>query len=184
MFGQLIKRGSVDVTAWNGIMAAHMLQGDWKGSHRLFVSMLEQNVPPDAITFTQLLTAASHSGDVDNALTLYHEMESKYGMVPNVMHQTVLVDALTRSGRLQEAHNFIETSIDKPSIHEIHKLTKTSLRNVDIVTWRTLLAGCRYHGNVEWAEFAAYAAWAIDPNSAPIYVMLSNVYPNGVMVAE
>jgi hypothetical protein len=38
------------------------------------------------------------------------------------------------------------------------------------------LGGCRFHGNIEWAEYAAEAALAINPMSAPIYVMLSNMY--------
>ena len=45
-----------------------------------------------------------------------------------------------------------------------------------MITWVTLLAGCRTTANVEWAEFAAKAALDLDPNLGSVYVMLSNVY--------
>ena len=50
---------------------------------------------------------------------------------------------------------------------------------LDIVTWKTLLAGCRYHKSkeaVEWAEYSARAALALNPSSAEVYVMLGNMY--------
>lgn len=151
---------NIDVTAWNTIILAFSLQGDWEGSLALFNSMLEAAKSPDAITFTHLLNAASHAGQIEVALKIYDAMQTDYGVTPNLTHQTVIVDVLSRSGRLQDAVDFIHTNIPNPNI----------------ITWRTLLGGCRTHTNVEWAEYAANAALKINPKSASIYVMLGNIY--------
>lgn len=43
-------------------------------------------------------------------------MSKDFGIHPNLTHQTVIVDVLSRSGRLQEAVEFIHKNISKPSI--------------------------------------------------------------------
>jgi pentatricopeptide repeat protein len=130
----------LDVTAWNAIISAHALQGDWDKAHKLFTSMLDQNTKPDAITFTLLLISASHSGKVAEAVTLYNNMHQQYGVPPNITHQTVLVDVLSRSGKLRDAVEFIETHISEPSIkvcvpHRNSMIVSRYCNMEDIIGW-------------------------------------------------
>jgi len=46
----------------------------------------------------------------------------------------------------------------------------------DIVTWLSLLGGCRWKNDIERAERAAENALKLDPQDASIYVLLSNIY--------
>lgn len=120
MFLALLKSNAeADAMAWNAIILAYSLQGDWGKSHQLFKSMLTSNVVCDSITFTHLLIAASHAGNVDAALNLYSEMQATYNIIPNITHKTVMVDVLSRSGRLKEAVEFIKCNISEPSIYEL-----------------------------------------------------------------
>lgn len=113
----LLKSGAdVDVVAWNAIILAYALQGSWDKSHKLFELMLTHKVVPDSVTFTHLLIAASHAGESDVALDLYNEMKETYNIDPNINHKTIVVDALSRSGRLQDAVEYIKSDIAEPSI--------------------------------------------------------------------
>lgn len=106
----------MDITTWNTLISAYSSQGDWKMSFELFDSLKSVNLVPNSITFTYLLTAASHSGMVDAALEVYESMNPKYGIIPDNIHATIVVDILSRSGRLQEAVDFMKTNIPEPSI--------------------------------------------------------------------
>eukprot|EP00249_Psilotum_nudum_P031876 c46766_g1_i1 orf=2-223(+) len=71
-----------------------------------------------------------------------------------------MVDLLGRAGRLDEAERFI----DKMPIHP------------NSVTWMTLLSSCRAHHCIERGKRAAEHALDLDPQLAPAYVVLSNIY--------
>ena len=106
----------MNITTWNTLISAYSVRGDWKTSLQLFNSLKPYNLMPNAVTFTFLLTAASHSGEVDAALEIYNLMNSVHGVIPDNIHATIVVDALSRSGKLQEAVEFIQMNIPQPSI--------------------------------------------------------------------
>lgn len=53
---------------------------------------------------------------MDAALELYKSMDKVYGVMPDAIHATIIVDILSRSGQLQEAVYFIKKNIPEPSI--------------------------------------------------------------------
>lgn len=117
VFSALLKSNAeADVMAWNSIISAYSLQGAWSKSHQLFNFMLQYKVVPDSITFTHLLIAASHAGEVEAALKLYNEMQATHNIIPNITHNTIMVDVLSRSGQLNKAVEFIKANIPEPSI--------------------------------------------------------------------
>lgn len=91
--------------------------GDWTTSFELFKSLVRAHFAPISITFTHLLSAASHAGKVVEALELYELMEPTYGVTPSIIHRHLIVDVLARSGRFQEAADFIKANIPEPSIN-------------------------------------------------------------------
>lgn len=149
-----------DVFVWSAMIAGLAMHGCGKAAIDLFYEMLEAKVKPNAVTFTNILCACSHTGLVDEGRNLFHQMEPVYGVVPGVKHYACMVDILGRSGHLEEAMEFIEKMPIAPSAS----------------VWGALLASCRLHGDVELAEQACSQLLELDPRNHGAYVLLSNIY--------
>lgn len=149
-----------DVFVWSAMIAGLAMHGRGKAAIDLFYEMLEAKVKPNAVTFTNILCACSHTGLVDEGRNIFHQMGPIYGVVPGVKHYACMVDILGRSGHLEEAMEFIEKMPIAPSAS----------------VWGALLASCRLHGNVELAEQACSQLLELDPRNHGAYVLLSNIY--------
>ena len=90
----------------------------------------------------------------------YDIMNKEYGLAPTIKHCTCVVDLLGRAGRLGDAEAFIRDSV----FHD------------DPVVWRSLLASCRIHGDIERAQLVAYRIMELEPTSSASYVILYNMY--------
>eukprot|EP00249_Psilotum_nudum_P020396 c27682_g4_i1 orf=2-691(+) len=71
-----------------------------------------------------------------------------------------MVDLLGRAGQLLRAENFIHKMPFQPNT----------------VTWMTLLGSCRVHGFIDQAKSTAEHVIQLDPEFAPAFVVLSNIY--------
>uniref|UniRef100_A0A2N9ESY4 DYW domain-containing protein n=1 Tax=Fagus sylvatica TaxID=28930 RepID=A0A2N9ESY4_FAGSY len=125
----------------------------------LFSKMLEAKVKPNAVTFTNVLCACSHTGLVNEGQTLFYQMEPVYGVVPGEKHYACMVDILGRSGLLQEAVELIKKMPIAPTAS----------------VWGALLGACRLHGNIELAEQACSYLLELEPRNHGAYVLLSNI---------
>lgn len=85
-------------------------------------------------------------------------MNSTYGVTPDTRHQTCVVDALGRAGRLDEAEEFV------------------AMEHTDMVLWMALLGACRSRKDVVRAERIAQTIHKLDPKGATAYVLLANTY--------
>jgi hypothetical protein len=90
----------------------------------------------------------------------YKIMSKEYGLSPIIKHCTCVVDLLGRAGRLADAEAFIRDSV----FHD------------DPVVWRSLLASCRIHGDMERGQFVADRIMELEPSSSASYVILYNMY--------
>ncbi|KAK9289594.1 hypothetical protein L1049_007750 [Liquidambar formosana] len=122
--------------------------------------MRSLGIRPNQVTFVGVLTACSHVGLVEDGLQLYRTMETEHGIVPTIEHCSCVVDLLARAGCLNAAEGFINKMAFDP----------------DIVVWKTLLAACKTHGNVEVGKRAAENILKIDPSSSAAHVLLCNIY--------
>lgn len=149
-----------DVTAWNILLTGYAERG--KGAHatELFQRMVESNVSPNEITFISILCACSRSGMVAEGLEYFNSMKYKYSIMPNLKHYACVVDLLCRSGKLEEAYEFIQKMPMKP----------------DLAVWGALLNACRIHHNVKLGELAAENIFQDDTTSVGYYILLSNLY--------
>ncbi|GMY33305.1 pentatricopeptide repeat-containing protein At3g24000, mitochondrial [Fagus crenata] len=125
--------------SWNILISAFARQGCFQKATETFHEMLELGVKPDHVTFVSLLSACSHGGLVDEGLAYYASMTTQYGVPAGIEHCVCIIDLLGRSGRLAEAETFIK---------------QMPVAANDLV-WRSLLAACKIHGNVELAKKAA-----------------------------
>ena len=122
--------------------------------------VLLAGIKPDEVIFLAILTACSHSGNVDQGLSFFESMRLEYSIEPTMKHYAIIVDLLGRAGRLDEALSFIQSMPTNP----------------DFVIWGALFCACRAHKNIEMAEFTAQQLLQLEPKHPGSYVFLSNVY--------
>ncbi|KAF3454320.1 hypothetical protein FNV43_RR04767 [Rhamnella rubrinervis] len=157
----LVLRGLTkkDVTIWTTMITGLAFHGYGRKALDLFLEM-QRDVIPNEVTFVAVLTACSHSGFVNEGLTIFDSMKLKFGIQPGIEHYGCLVDLLARSGMLKEAKDVIERMPMKPSQ----------------TIWGSVLSACRARGNVELAEFASKELLKLEPEKEGGYVLLSNTY--------
>ncbi|CAN6462037.1 unnamed protein product [Victoria cruziana] len=127
---------------------------------KTFHEMLQIGVKPDYVTFISLFSACNHVGLVDEGLKYFYLMTEEMGIAPVMEHYVCMVDLLGRAGRLYDAERFIKKMLVPP----------------DIQVWRSLLASCRIHGNLEIGTHAARRLLQLDPLDDSAHVLLSNMY--------
>lgn len=98
-------------------------------------------------------------GLVDKGWEIFESMDSDYSLKPRMEHYACMVDLLGRSGRIQQAWEFVKKMPEKP--------------NSDV--WAALLSSCRLHGELEIASMAADELFQLCTNGRPgSYVALSD----------
>jgi pentatricopeptide repeat protein len=107
-----------------------------------------------------VLSACSHTGLVDEGISLFYTMEQVYGVTPKPAHYTCMIDLLGRAGRLKEAQALVEEMSFEP----------------DPSTWGALLGASRVHREPEIGKWAAEKILELEPNNSGMYVLLSNLY--------
>lgn len=158
MFDALENR---DLVSWSSMINGYGINGHGEDAVKTYLEMLEQGLKPNGVIFVSLLSACSHCGLVDEGLSWFYQMESTYGLKPELAHYSCIVDMLSRQGRVKEALEFIKKMPLKP----------------DVNIWGALFTGCRAAASdVEVAEVAACWLVRLDPGNSSYYVALSNLY--------
>ncbi|CAK9153066.1 unnamed protein product, partial [Ilex paraguariensis] len=149
-----------DVVLWNSMIKAHSQYGHPKKSMSLFTKMIKEKIKPNSSTFLAILSACSHAGLVQEGQEFFEYMVREYNIPPEETHYSCMVDLLGRSVQLEKALDFVNNLPIKPTAP----------------VWRSLLAACRCHGNLQLAELVGKHILALDPKDATVYVTLSNMY--------
>ncbi|OQU78610.1 hypothetical protein SORBI_3008G009500 [Sorghum bicolor] len=126
----------------------------------LYQDMTQLQLAPTPATFVAVISACSHLGLVEQGKLLFSSMLSAHGMNPTRANYACLIDLLARRGLLEEAKGVIEAMPFQPWP----------------AVWRSLMNGCRIHGNKELGLLAAEQILRMAPNSDGAYVSLSHVY--------
>lgn len=146
--------------SWTSMITGFSQHGRSKEALQLFEDMRLAGVRPNMITFVGVLAACSHAGMVDEALAYFAMMKNEYGIKPITDHYACIIDMFVRLGRLDEAFDFIKRMSFEPSEF----------------IWSNLIAGCRSHGNLELAFYAADRLLELKPKDAETYILLLNMY--------
>ncbi|KAF6147074.1 hypothetical protein GIB67_036793 [Kingdonia uniflora] len=149
-----------DVYVWSAMIAGLGMHGCGRDAINLFLRMQEFKVKPNAVTFTNLLTACSHSKLVYEGKYYFNRMVPVYGVSPQVKHYACMVDILGRAGLIDEAVTLIEKMPIVPGAS----------------VWGALLGSCRTHGNVDLAQHAFSSLIKLEPGNHGAYVILSNMH--------
>ncbi|KAL0302513.1 UNVERIFIED_CONTAM: Arabinosyltransferase [Sesamum angustifolium] len=102
------------VAAWNSLVSAYGFHNYGSKAIETFQEMIRSGVRPTNGSFTSLLSACSHAGLVNEGRMYYDNMFVKFKVQPATEHHVCMVDMLGRSGRLQEAYDFIKNLPTQP----------------------------------------------------------------------
>lgn len=149
-----------NVVLWNTIISALAHHGCGREATKIFFDMVKLGVKPDSVTFLALLNACSHSGLVQEGMTLFRSMKEDYKIDPNQEHYACLVDLLGRSGCFDEMLNQLKKMPFEP----------------EECVWNALICVCKIHGNVELSRIVMRHLVEIDPCSSAAFLLLSAIY--------
>lgn len=148
------------LASWNALIAAYGMHGKPKEALKLFERMENENVVPDGVTFTSLLSACSHSGLVEEGLCVFRSMTEKYTMVPCEEHYSCMVDMLSRAGWIEEAFDLMKSLPPSKSTSALG----------------ALLGACRVHGSTEMGKVIGEELLNLEPANSSAYTSISNLY--------
>ncbi|KAK2654277.1 hypothetical protein Ddye_014133 [Dipteronia dyeriana] len=144
--------------SWNILISVFARHGYFEKARETFHEMVK-HVKPDRVTFVSLLSACSHGGLVEEGLAYYTAMTKEFGVPTGIEHCVCIIDLLGRSGRLSEAETFINKMPVPP--HDL--------------VWRSLLASCKIHRNLELAQKATERLLELNPSDDSAHVLYSNI---------
>ncbi|CAN7019677.1 hypothetical protein IGI04_021636 [Brassica rapa subsp. trilocularis] len=150
-----------NVVSWNTMISGSAVNGNGEFGIDLFDDMItEGKVSPNEATFLGVLACCSYTGQVEKGEELFGLMMERFKLEPSTEHYGVMVDLMSRSGRIKEAFEFLKGMPVKANAS----------------MWGSLLSACRSHGDVKLAEVAAMELVRIEPENSGNYVLLSNLY--------
>lgn len=149
-----------NVVSWSAMISGLAMNGYGKQAMEAFEEMQRMGIRPDDQTFTGVLSACSHSGLIDEGMSLLERMSIEFRITPNIHHYGCMVDLLGRAGLLDQAYQLIMSMQVKP----------------DSKIWRTLLGACRIHGHVGLGERVIEHLIELKAQEAGDYVLLLNIY--------
>ncbi|XP_072985017.1 pentatricopeptide repeat-containing protein DOT4, chloroplastic-like [Typha latifolia] len=149
-----------DLTVWSTMISGYACHGEGTEALSFFQEMQKEAIKPDAIVFTNILSACSHSGLVDEGLKWFRSMQTDYGIDPTIEHYMCIVDLLSKAGQINIASKFICQMPIK-------------LQNQ---VWAPLLNACTAHHNSQLGELISKQLLKQEILEAEQYVLMSNVY--------
>lgn len=150
------RHSSRNIISWNCIILAHLLHGSPSEALDRFCQMKQEGVLPDRTTLTAVIKACGLKGKVSEAKDIFYNMTHDYNITPDLDHYAAMVDVLGRSGRLQEAYEFID---EMPFIP-------------NLAVWEALITAATVHRNVRLANLAARELLSIEPSDTRIQRLL------------
>jgi pentatricopeptide repeat protein len=102
--------------------------------------MIKEGIEPKESTIACVLNACNFSRLTEEALKIFHSMESRFSIKPNSKHCSCIVEILCKAGRLEDAENFITTTMRQYS------------QEPSVSIWKMLLDACNTHSDLERAE--------------------------------
>ncbi|KAL5544123.1 hypothetical protein UlMin_007907 [Ulmus minor] len=157
VFDEMSRR---NVFSWTAFIQGLASNGEGLKALEYFKLMQEENIKPNDVTFIGALSACSHAGLVEEGRNIFISMSKDYGIKPRIEHYGCMVDILGRAGLIQEAYEFTKNMPIQPNA----------------IIWRTLLASCKAHKNVEIGEESLKQIIQLEPAHSGDYILLSNLY--------
>ncbi|KAK2970084.1 hypothetical protein RJ640_002577 [Escallonia rubra] len=149
-----------DLVSWNSMISGYAQHGHGKKALSIFEEMQRKNLEMDGVTFIGVITACTHAGLVEEAQRYFNVMVNDLQIIPTMEHYSCMIDLYSRAGLLEKAKAVVD-GMPFPA---------------GATVWRTLLAACRVHRNIELGKLAAEKLIALQPQDSAAYVLLSNLH--------
>lgn len=158
VFDQFDAKKPDDPAFWNAMIGGYGRNGDYESAFEIFDEMLAERVSPNSVTFVCVLSACSHSGQIERGLHVFR-MIREYGLEPKPEHFGCMVDLLGRSGRLGEARDLVQELAEPPAS-----------------VFASLLGACGCYLDSNLGEEMAMKLLDMEPENPAPLVVLSNIY--------
>ncbi|MQM14982.1 hypothetical protein Taro_047920 [Colocasia esculenta] len=162
-----------NVVSWTSIIHAYGSHGRGAEAVRLLGVMEEAEsgrVSPNAATFLSVLSACGHAGLVEEGRACFVSMRERHGVKPGAEHYTCLIDLLGRAGRIEEAWDLF-TGVSGNWVGG-GEASAATCAGVCVA----MLNACGACMDVERGETVAARLLDLEPESAGVYVLVSNFY--------
>lgn len=147
------------IVSWSAMIAGYGIHGQVNSALLVFNQMIESGIKPNKITFMNILSTCSHAGYVEKG-KFYFKLMEEFGIEPEMEHFACLVDLLSRSGNLDDAHSVIR-SMHLPA---------------DAGIWSSFLNGCRIHRRLDLILVVKRNLVNAETRDAGYFSLLSNIY--------
>ncbi|CAF1762446.1 unnamed protein product [Brassica oleracea var. botrytis] len=149
-----------ELPLYNAMISAYALYGNVEEAIALYGSLEDMGIKPDNITFTNILSACNHAGDINQAIEIFSDMVSKHGVKPCLEHYGLMVDLLASAGETEKALRLMEEMPYEPDARMI----------------QSLLATCNKEHKTELVDYLSRQLLESEPDNSGNYVTISNAY--------
>lgn len=154
------RQGERDLVSWNSMISGYAQHGHGKQALEIFKEMQKSSIKMDGVTFIGVVTACSRAGLVDEGQKLFDTMVKDHDINPTMEHYSCLIDLYSRAGMIEKAMNVV------------YMMPFAADSNI----WRTILAACHVHRNLDIGKRAGDILISLQPQDSATYVLLSNMY--------
>lgn len=154
------RQGERDLVSWNSMISGYAQHGHGKKALQVFEEMRRRDLEMDDITFIGVISACTHTGLVNEGQRYFNMMVKDHHIDPTMEHYSCMVDLYSRAGLIEKAMDIVN-QMPFPAGSTV---------------WRTVLAACRVHRNLELGKHAAEKLISLQPQDSAAYVLLSNIY--------
>ncbi|KAI5082456.1 hypothetical protein GOP47_0002199 [Adiantum capillus-veneris] len=154
VFSSLPHRDSICL---NALISGYASHGSRESAEQTFAELQRECANPLNETYTNVLTAFSHAGLVEEAGECFRGMGINQQML---LQYTCMIDLFGRAGRMEEAVEVLQTMPDLP----------------DVTVWLVFLAACKLYGNFQLGRNCFNELCRLDINVAAGYMLMSDIY--------
>ncbi|PIM97721.1 hypothetical protein CDL12_29806 [Handroanthus impetiginosus] len=151
---------SIDIITWNSMATGYVLHGCFNEAIELFERMRRLGCRPNRRTFASVITAYGLAKKVDEGRHVFSNMIEEYKILPCLEHYVAMVNLYGRSGKLDEAFDFIKSMAIEP----------------DVSIWSAFLTACCKHGNVKLAIHAGEKLLELVPDNGFTQKLVLQLY--------
>ncbi|KAK6115251.1 hypothetical protein DH2020_007520 [Rehmannia glutinosa] len=140
---------SVDIITWNTMITGYVLHGCYNEAIELFERMRKLEYRPNRSTFASVISAYGLAKKVDEGRHVFSNMTEEFQILPCLDHYVAMVNLYGRSGKIDEAFDFIRGTAIEP----------------DVSIWSALLTACLRHDKVKLAVHAGEKLLELEPDN-------------------
>ncbi|XP_047325652.1 pentatricopeptide repeat-containing protein At1g19720 [Impatiens glandulifera] len=149
-----------DFITWNAMITGYVLHGYPNSALDVYKQMEKTGLKPNRGTFVSLIAACGLAGYVEEGKQAFFRMTPEYNILPCSEHYVAMIDLFGRSGRIEEAINFIQETDVEP----------------DFSILSALLTAYRINGNIKLATTAAERLLEMEPENPSVRQCVSQAH--------